>query len=74
MQSNPVDLSELTRISEANRKLREEAEDRRETEEAERRVRAWDRAMQRAFKGIMPRRSRQYLLAVALERYERGEL
>ena len=69
-QAGAVDLSEMARVREANAKLAEAAEESQEAEAAERRVRAWDRAMQRAFKGILPRPQRHYLLGVALERHE----
>lgn len=61
-----ADLEQIRVAQEVNKKAAEQ----RAEAEALNRVAAWDRAMQRAFKGIMPRPTRHAFLRRAADRME----
>lgn len=66
---DPRMAADLDQISRA-RALQRQVEQNRAAEAALQRVAAWDRAMQRAFKGIMPRPVRHAFLQRAAKRQE----
>lgn len=70
ISKNAVDLAKLHEQREAQRRLESEVAAKEAEDAALRRVAAWDRAMQRTFKGIMPRPMRHKFLQEAARKQE----